>query len=122
LPLLEIDVGCEVEDVAWAPYSSTVIAVVTGNGDVLVFDLAEDRFSPICVQKVTKWKRSRCTTIAFNPVDPIVSVGDNRGTVVILKLSPNLRKKPKPVKNMGGVDDNQGPPEERKLRALLAML
>ncbi|CAG0918895.1 unnamed protein product, partial [Notodromas monacha] len=56
---------------------STVIAVVTGNGDVLVFDLAEDRFSPICVQKVTKWKRSRCTTIAFNPVDPIVSVGDN---------------------------------------------
>lgn len=32
------------------------------------------------------------TQVIFNPAQPIVLVGDSRGTVTCLKLSPNLRK------------------------------
>ena len=34
-------------------------------------------------------------SVQFNPVDPILCVGDDRGNVTTLKLSPNLRKVPK---------------------------
>ena len=30
--------------------------------------------------------------MAFNPIHPVLIVGDDRGTVLCLKLSPNLRK------------------------------
>ena len=32
------------------------------------------------------------TNVAFNPIHPVLIVGDDRGTVLCLKLSPNLRK------------------------------
>jgi hypothetical protein len=35
------------------------------------------------------------THITFNPTHPIIVVGDDRGNVISLKLSPNLRKKPR---------------------------
>jgi dynein intermediate chain 1, axonemal len=37
-------------------------------------------------------KRAKLTHVAFNDVDPIIIVGDDRGGVNSLKLSPNLRK------------------------------
>lgn len=40
-------------------------------------------------------KKTKLTHIEFNPVDPVIIVGDDRGCVTSLKLSPNLRKKPK---------------------------
>lgn len=52
-PLLSFDVGAAVGDVAWAPYSSTVFAAVTDEGKVHVFDLAQNRQLPMCVQKVS---------------------------------------------------------------------
>jgi hypothetical protein len=57
---------------------------------VNVFDLAENKHEPLCHQKVVK--RSKLTHIAFNQSDPILIVGDDRGGVNSLKLSPNLRK------------------------------
>jgi dynein intermediate chain 1 len=37
-------------------------------------------------------KRAKLTHVSFNQRDPIVIVGDDRGGVNSLKLSPNLRK------------------------------
>ncbi len=57
---------------------------------VHVFDLAENKHEPLCEQKVVK--RAKLTHVCFNQSDPIVIVGDDRGGVNSLKLSPNLRK------------------------------
>ena len=57
---------------------------------VHVFDLAENKHEPLCEQKVVK--RAKLTHVAFNLTDPIIIVGDDRGGVNSLKLSPNLRK------------------------------
>ncbi|OWZ14477.1 Dynein intermediate chain [Phytophthora megakarya] len=89
-PIMSFDLGNAVGDVAWAPYSSTVFAAVTSDGKVHVFDLAENKNEPLCEQKVVK--RAKLTHLAFNSQDPIVLVGDDRGGVNSLKLSPNLRK------------------------------
>lgn len=89
-PILSFDLGNAVGDVAWAPYSSTVFAAVTSDGKVHVFDLAENKHEPLCEQKVVK--RAKLTHINFNQSDPILTVGDDRGGVNSLKLSPNLRK------------------------------
>lgn len=89
-PIMSFDLGNAVGDVAWAPYSSTVFAAVTSDGKVHVFDLAENKNEPLCEQKVVK--RAKLTHVAFNAQDPILLVGDDRGGVNSLKLSPNLRK------------------------------
>ena len=72
-------------------YSSTVFAAVTSDGKVHIFDLAENKHEPLCEQKVVK--RAKLTHVSFNQRDPIVVVGDDRGGVNSLKLSPNLRKR-----------------------------
>lgn len=89
-PVLSFDLGNAVGDVAWAPYSSTVFAAVTSDGKVHVFDLSKNKHEPLCEQKVVK--RSKLTHVCFNQRDYIVIVGDDRGGVNSLKLSPNLRK------------------------------
>ena len=55
-----------------------------------MFDLAENKHEPLCEQKVVK--RAKLTHVCFNQSDPIIIVGDDRGGVNSLKLSPNLRK------------------------------
>ena len=57
---------------------------------VHVFDLAENKHEPLCEQKVVK--RAKLTHVCFNYNEPIIIVGDDRGGVNSLKLSPNLRK------------------------------
>lgn len=89
-PVSSFDLGNAVGDVAWAPYSSTVFAAVTSDGKVHVFDLAENKHEPLCEQKVVK--KSKLTHVSFNKRDPIIIVGDDKGVVNSLKLSPNLRK------------------------------
>ncbi|KAJ3214547.1 cytoplasmic dynein with WD40 domain [Dinochytrium kinnereticum] len=89
-PIMSFDLGSSVGDVAWAPYSSTVFAAATSDGKVFVFDLNENKYEPICEQQVVK--KAKLTHISFNPFEPIILVGDDKGTVVSMKLSPNLRK------------------------------
>lgn len=98
-PIMSFDLSNAVGDVFWSPYSSTVFAAVTSDGKVHVFDLAENKHEQLCEQKVVK--RAKLTHICFNQRDPIVIVGDDRGGVNSLKLSPNLRKVLVPVDEEG---------------------
>lgn len=38
-------------------------------------------------------KKTKLTHLAFNPTQPILLVGDDHGSIISLKLSPNLRNK-----------------------------
>jgi dynein intermediate chain 1 len=96
-PLMSFDLSDAVGDVVWSPYSSTVFAAVTTNGKVLVYDLNKNKNEPLCSQGVVK--NAKLTRLCFNPKEPIILVGDSRGTVLSLKLSPNLRRKVKLEKN-----------------------
>jgi len=87
--IMSFDLGNAVGDVSWAPYSSTVFAAVTSDGKIHVFDLYMNKHEALCEQKVVK--RAKLTHVAFNNRDPIMIVGDDRGGVNSLKLSPNLR-------------------------------
>eukprot|EP00996_Jenningsia_fusiforme_P005665 NODE_667_length_1996_cov_12.812018_g617_i0.p1 GENE.NODE_667_length_1996_cov_12.812018_g617_i0~~NODE_667_length_1996_cov_12.812018_g617_i0.p1 ORF type:complete len:631 (+),score=160.13 NODE_667_length_1996_cov_12.812018_g617_i0:160-1893(+) len=89
-PLMSFDLGSSVGEVVWSPYSSTVFAAVTADGKVHVYDLNENKHEPMCDQLVVR--KAKLTRICFNPHDPVLLVGDDRGTVLSLKLSPNLRK------------------------------
>lgn len=87
--LMSFDLGNAVGDIAWAPYSSTVFSCVTSDGKVHVYDLNINKHEALCEQKVVR--RAKLTHIVFNSRDPVVLVGDDRGCVNSLKLSPNLR-------------------------------
>lgn len=76
--MFSFDLGAPVGDVAWAPYSSTVFAAVTADGNVHVYDLNVNKYEPLCRQMVAQKKRTKLTHIAFNPVHPIIICGDDR--------------------------------------------
>ncbi len=76
-------------DIAWSPHSSTIFSAVTSDGKVHVYDLYENKQDPLCVQKVVK--RARLTKARFSSSDHIIIVGDDKGGINSLKLSPNLR-------------------------------
>uniref|UniRef100_A0A8B9IQQ2 Dynein axonemal intermediate chain 1 n=1 Tax=Anser cygnoides TaxID=8845 RepID=A0A8B9IQQ2_ANSCY len=94
-PMFIYDLHSAVGDVAWSPYSSTVFAAVTTDGKAHVFDLSINKYEALCTQIVVAKKKNKITHIQFNPVYPVVIVGDERGHITCLKLSPNLRKMPK---------------------------
>ena len=89
-PAMSFDLNSAVGDVAWSPLSNTTFAAVTSDGKVHVYDLHENKHEPMCEQKIVR--KAKLTKIAFNPVHPVILVGDDRGCVTSLKLSPNLRK------------------------------
>ena len=60
---------------------------------VFVYDLSVNKYAAMCEQPVVK--KSKLTHISFNPFEPILLVGDEKGQVISLKLSPNLRNKKK---------------------------
>uniref|UniRef100_A0A087XSA7 Dynein axonemal intermediate chain 1 n=1 Tax=Poecilia formosa TaxID=48698 RepID=A0A087XSA7_POEFO len=118
-PMFTFDLGSPVGDVCWAPYSSTIFAAVTIDRKVHVFDLSINKFEGICHQIVVA-KKIRLTHIEFNPIHPIIIVGDDRATVTSLKLSPNLRKKPKSKKGQELPKGSEA--EVLKMDRLLALL
>lgn len=103
-PIMSFDLGNAVGDIAWSLYSSTVFTAVTSDGKVHTFDLHENKHEPLCLQKVSK--RARLTHVEFNPTEPILIVGDDRGSVNSLKLSPNLRKIHEPLDEEGNVKEH----------------
>jgi dynein intermediate chain 1 len=94
-PLFVFELGAAVGDCAWANHSATVFSAVTNDGKVHVFDLSANKYDSLVSQVVTNKKKTKLTSVQFNPMDPILCVGDDRGNVTTLKLSPNLRKLPK---------------------------
>ncbi|XP_075214914.1 dynein intermediate chain 2, ciliary [Lycorma delicatula] len=119
-PLFMFDLGCSVGDVKWAPYSSTVFAAVTVDGKCHVFDLNVNKYKAICIQNVVSRKRNKLTRLAFNYKLPIIMLGDDKGSITTVKLSPNLRIKPKPPKKQQTIDPLQL--EIMKLEKLLALV
>nr|XP_019941997.1 PREDICTED: dynein intermediate chain 1, axonemal [Paralichthys olivaceus] len=118
-PIFTFDLNAAVGDVSWSPYSSTVFAAVTADGKVHVFDLSINKYEAICRQSVVA-KKTKLTHLEFNPIYPIIIVGDDRGYVTSFKLSPNLRKKPKAKK---GQELPKGPEVEvAKMEKLLSLL
>jgi dynein intermediate chain 1 len=111
-PIMSFDLFNAVGDASWAPYSSTVFSAVTSDGKVHVFDLNENKHEPLCEQKVVK--RARLTHVVFNPKSDthIILVGDDRGGVNSLKLSPNLRKQVAEKKK-----DGEGDGKKKKKKA-----
>lgn len=55
-----------------------------------MFDLSVSKTKPVCEQQVTK--RTKPIHLCFNPVQPLLLIGDDHGNVMSFKLSPNLRK------------------------------
>lgn len=121
-PIMSFDLGNAVGDVSWSPYSSTVFSAVTSDGKVHVFDLAENKNEALCEQKVVK--RARLTHTRFNSRDYILIVGDDRGGVNSLKLSPNLRKLHLPIDEDGNAlpDVNTAAIQLEKIEKLLAAI
>ncbi|KAK1901266.1 Dynein intermediate chain 1 axonemal [Dissostichus eleginoides] len=117
-PMFTFDLNAAVGDVAWSPYSSTVFAAVTTDATVHIFDLSINKYEAICQQPVVAKKKTKLTHIEFNPIYPIIIVGDDRGYVSSLKLSPNLRKKPK----KGQDQPKDSEMEEAKMEKLLSLL
>ena len=103
--LLSLDLGNSVGDVVWSPHSSTIFSAVTSDGKVHVYDLYENKQDPLCVQKVVK--RAKLTKARFSSSDHILIVGDDKGGINSLKLSPNLRKLHLPDLQLQ--DDNEEP-------------
>ncbi|XP_053152583.1 dynein axonemal intermediate chain 1 isoform X3 [Hemicordylus capensis] len=85
-----------------------------------VFDLSVNKYEPICNQSVVAKKKNKITHVQFNAIYPIIIIGDDRGHVTCLKLSPNLRKMPKEKK---GQEVQKGPEVEiAKLDKLLNLV
>lgn len=73
---MAFDLGSPVGDAAWLPGSATIFGAVTDEGRVVVYDLAQDKRQPLCQQRVIK--KGQLTRLAFNPIHPILLVGDSR--------------------------------------------
>ena len=63
--------------------------------DTVIIWMIRCRAFLLCNQPVVAKKKNKLTHVQFNPIHPIIIVGDDRGHVTCLKLSPNLRKMPK---------------------------
>jgi len=96
IPLFNFELGAPVNDIDWAPFSSTVICGVTegDNSRAYLYDLNINKYEPLCDQGVSLKKKTRLTQVKFNPQHKIIMVGNDRGTATAFKLSPNLRKVP----------------------------
>jgi len=116
-PIFTFDLGSAVGDVAWAPYSSTVFAAVTSDGKIVVYDLFVNKYEPICQQMIFQKGKTKLTHISFNPVYPIAVLGDDKGFVTSVKLSPNLRKAMHPKEACKGPEN-----EIAKFDKLLALV
>jgi WD40 repeat protein len=76
--LMRFDLCSSVNDIGWSPYTSTTFAAASVDGRVYIFDIHANKLEPICEQRVTHETAMKCTKMAFNPVHPILLVGDDR--------------------------------------------
>lgn len=74
--LMRFDLCISLQDIAWSPYTSTMFAIAGSDGKVYIFDIYANKLEPICEQQLVKESRKTCTKLAFNPIHPILLVGD----------------------------------------------
>jgi len=116
-PIMTFDLGCAVGDVEWAPYSSTVFAAVTSNGNLYVYDLWQEKHHHLCEHPAMK--KAKALHVSFNKVDPIILVGDERGGVNSFKLSKSLTKGPLMPANEQEANKSPVELESRKMETFL---
>jgi len=116
VPVLSFEMDTAVGDVAWAPYSSTVFAAVTADGMLRVFDLSAKEGKHTSIGELLVEKKGRLTHVSFNPKQPTLCVGDDRGNVRILKLTANLHRMTAPT-----LEDVDKLEEVQKLDRLLVI-
>ncbi|XP_050697688.1 dynein intermediate chain 2, ciliary-like [Eriocheir sinensis] len=103
-PLVALDLGAPVAGLTWSHLGASLVVGVTEDGKVHVYDLYLRRCRPLCVQNIMQRRKSVLTCTAFSPFHPVLVVGGERGYLLTLKLSPNLRRPPKEAK---GADEVQ---------------
>ncbi len=54
----------------------------------MVYDLSIQKYTKMTERKSTT--HAKATNLAFNHVDPILAIGDSKGAVILVKLSPKL--------------------------------
>jgi dynein intermediate chain 1 len=81
-----------VTDLQFAPHSSTIFASVTSEGELFVYDIAVSRYTEISKTEVVESGEGGLTAVRFHPKWPIVLIGDEKGRIHALKMSPNLRR------------------------------
>ncbi|ROT69578.1 putative dynein intermediate chain 2, ciliary [Penaeus vannamei] len=101
-PLVTLDLGAPVASASWSPYSSSVVAAATDEGRVHVYDLFLRKCRPLCSQNLNQRRRLGLSCVAFNPFSPVVLVGGEKGYLMTLKLSPNLRR---PYRDAKGAEE-----------------
>ena len=69
----------------------SVFAAVTASASLHIYDLKVNKHSPMKEQSITT-KKSKPTHITFNPVDPIILIGNDRGSATLYRLSENLQR------------------------------
>ncbi|KAF5397628.1 Dynein intermediate chain 1 axonemal [Paragonimus heterotremus] len=96
--LLFIDLFAPTVEVAWAPYSSSTLALLTTDGRVLLYDLCVSKCEAIGLHQLAPVDCGlKGARLAFNSKLPLLLVGDSHGDVLALKLSPNLRRRRTPL-------------------------
>lgn len=110
-PIIAFDLAYAAGDVQWAPYSSTVFAAVASNGHLYIYDLHQEKHSHLCSHPALK--KAKALHVSFNPVDPVILLGDERGGVSLFKLSASLSEGPmQPVDEKTKDDKKDDKPKE----------
>lgn len=79
-----------------------------GSGHLYIYDMSKDKHTHLC--DFPAFKSSSGLHVTFNPVDPIIVLGDESGVVQLYKLPKNLAEGPmQPV-----VDDKKDKEEKKK--------
>lgn len=87
-PIACFELEAAVTDIQWAPYSSTIFAAVTLNPNLYIYNLAKDKHTYICDQKI--YKKPKLTHVSFNPFDPIILIGEDKCGCSVFRLSGGL--------------------------------
>ena len=82
--IMSLNSGTEaVADAQWSPYISTVYGCCMTDGRLEVWDLQQSTLRPVAKFEMTGRKLS---CMLFNPVDPVIVVGDDQGAVSVFRL------------------------------------
>lgn len=81
------DLNDAVNDVIWAPQNSTSFAAAMDDGRVELWDLSEKPLDPIVVHYPQgQGLQRRRTCVRFSPNSPVLISGDDRGSVVVMRM------------------------------------
>jgi dynein intermediate chain 1 len=88
-----------VTDCQFGPHSSTILGSVTSDGELFIYDIAVNRYREICKTEVVESGDGGLTALRFHPKWPVLLLGDEKGRVHAVKMSPNLRRNTKTIKD-----------------------